>query len=134
PREALAPIARGARPAEIPLSFAQERLWFLDRLEPGTATYNVGFRLGLMGALDAPALAAAIRALVCRHEPLRTHFVLFDDRPIQRIEPAGETALPGIDLAGLLEARATPESGRIAANEGQRAFDLARGPVLRSTL
>ena len=134
PHEATAPLARGARPAEIPLSFAQERLWFLDRLEPGTATYNVGFRLGLAGALQPPALAAAIRALVVRHEPLRTRFAVVGDRPVQRIDPEGEVPLRQIDLAGLGEEAGAPEAARIAAGEGRRPFDLSRGPVLRSTL
>ncbi|HEV7668112.1 MAG TPA: amino acid adenylation domain-containing protein [Thermoanaerobaculia bacterium] len=137
PHEALAPIVRGVRPsppADIPLSFAQERLWFLDRLEPGTATYNVGFRLALSGPLTPDALAAALAALVARHEPLRTRFVLVDDRPTQRIEPAGALPLPGIDLGGLGNAEASVEAERLAAAEGRRPFDLARGPVLRSTL
>ena len=134
PQEAAAPLARGARPAEIPLSFAQERLWFLDRLEPGTATYNVGFRLGLAGALLPSALAAAIRALVRRHEPLRTRFALSGDRPVQRIDPEGEVPLRLFDLAGLGEAAGAAEAARIAAGAGRRPFDLSRGPVLRSTL
>ncbi len=139
PHEALLPLVRSARPADLPLSFAQERLWFLDRLEPGTSTYNVGFRLALDGALSPAALAAALSALVARHEPLRTRFAFVDDRPTQRIEPPGGSALPGIDLSalhlsGIGAGRALAEADRIAKAAGRRPFDLARGPVFRSTL
>ena len=133
PEEALRPLARGARPEAIPLSFAQERLWFLDRLEPGTSTYNVGFRLVLSGALLPSALAAAVRALVARHEPLRTRFALADDRPVQRIDPPGEVGAPEVDLSRLGADRSGREAGRLAAFEGRRPFDLARGPVFRWT-
>ncbi len=133
PHEALVPLVRAIRPPEIPLSFAQERLWFLDRLEPGTATYNVGFRLLLEGALDPVALAAALTALVSRHEPLRTRFEVALDRPIQRIDPPGTFPLPNVDLARLERGTASTEAARLAKEEGRRSFDLARGPVLRST-
>jgi len=134
PHEALVPLVRGARPPDIPLSFAQERLWFLDRLEPGTATYNVGFRLLLEGPLDHGGLAAALAALVARHEPLRTRFRLADARPIQRIDPPGAFPLPRVDLGRIEEGTASAEAARLARGEGRRSFDLARGPVLRSTL
>ncbi|MEP7011722.1 MAG: amino acid adenylation domain-containing protein, partial [Acidobacteriota bacterium] len=133
PHEALVPLVRSIRPAEIPLSFAQERLWFLDRLEPGTSTYNVGFRLMLEGPLDPAALAAALSALVARHEPLRTRFEVVLDRPIQRIDPAGAFPLANVDLARLEGGTAGAEAARLAKGEGRRPFDLERGPVLRST-
>jgi len=132
--EAQPPLVRGNRPADIPLSFAQERLWFLDRLEPGTSTYNVGFRLALDGPFSPGALIAAIRALAARHEPLRTRFVFADDRPAQRIEPEGELGLSRIDLTRLDAKHGAAEAERIAATEGRRPFDLALGPVFRSTL
>ncbi|MEP7012742.1 MAG: amino acid adenylation domain-containing protein, partial [Acidobacteriota bacterium] len=134
PRQANFPLLRSERPDDLPLSFAQERLWFLDRLEPGTSTYNVGFRLSLDGALSPAALALALRALVARHEPLRTRFAFVDDRPTQRIEPPGDSSLSGIDLSGIAAGRALAEADRIAQAEGRRPFDLARGPVFRSNL
>ncbi|MEP7012743.1 MAG: non-ribosomal peptide synthase/polyketide synthase [Acidobacteriota bacterium] len=134
PQESIAPLARSPRPAEVPLSFAQERLWFLDRLEPGTATYNVGLRLTLGGPLVPAALAAALGALVARHEPLRTRYVISGDLPFQRIDPPGGFSLRAVDLERLDEKSASPEAERLAAFEGRRPFDLARGPVLRSAL
>nr|QEO74123.1 AMP-dependent synthetase and ligase [uncultured bacterium] len=117
-----------------PLSFAQERLWFLDRLEPGRATYNVVRELRLRGPLDPGALAAALGGVVRRHEPLRTVFKVVDGQPVQLVVPFVPPPLPRIDLAGLPEDLLRAEAARLAAQEGRRPFDLRRGPMLRATL
>ncbi len=130
--EELAPIRRSARPAEIPLSFAQERLWFLDRLEPGTSTYNVGFRLRLVGPLAKAGLNAALTAIVARHEPLRTRYAVSNERPVQRIEKPTAFALSELDLSGLGDAAIEVEADRVKVIEGGRPFDLAKGPVFRA--
>ncbi|HOR01623.1 MAG TPA: condensation domain-containing protein, partial [Anaerolineae bacterium] len=118
----------------LPLSFAQQRLWFLDQLEPGTASYNVPDRLRLRGALDVTALERSLNEVVRRHEVLRTTFPTVDGRPAQAITPAPALALPLIDLQHLPGAEREAEAARLAAEEAARPFDLARGPLGRATL
>ncbi|HSF42281.1 MAG TPA: amino acid adenylation domain-containing protein [Thermoanaerobaculia bacterium] len=118
----------------LPLSFSQERLWFLDRLDPGTAAYNIPAALRLTGALDVPALTGSLREIVRRHEALRTRFALVDGRPGQIVEAAPRVELPVADLSGLPEAAREPEALRLAAAESAAPFDLERGPLLRATL
>ncbi|HZF10319.1 MAG TPA: non-ribosomal peptide synthase/polyketide synthase, partial [Thermoanaerobaculia bacterium] len=125
----------------LPLSFAQQRLWFIDRLEPGSPLYNVPAAFRLTGRLDVASLATALREIVRRHEALRTTFVLLtesDGEPVQAIAPA---AGPGerdrfwqIDLAALPESWRAAELRRLAAAEAARPFDLAQGPLLRTSL
>src|SRR5262249_37797376 len=81
----LAPVPRGGL---LPVSSAQQRLWFIDQLEPGSPSYNVPSAIRLGGRLDVAALAASVDAIVRRHEVLRTTFVAADGRPMQRIHPA----------------------------------------------
>jgi amino acid adenylation domain-containing protein len=133
---AAGPIGRRDGAAtRLPLSFAQEQLWFLDRFAPGTATYNIPFALRLTGPLDPQALAAALEALVARHESLRTRFVAdADSRPVQLIDPPGAVALPIEDLAGLAAAERDGAWQAIAARDAVLAFDLAAGPLLRTRL
>ncbi|HZF10731.1 MAG TPA: amino acid adenylation domain-containing protein [Thermoanaerobaculia bacterium] len=128
-------IPRRAGTGPAPLSFAQERLWFLDQLSPGSPLYNVPLALRLRGALDAGALAASLEALVGRHEALRTRFaVLAEGSPVQWVAPALERVLPQVDLTGLPEDRRETAALGLARQEALRPFDLARGPLLRSTL
>jgi len=128
------PIRRADRGRELPLSFAQERLWFLDRLEPGRATYNVGTAVVLEGALDVAALAAGYAELVRRHEVLRTSFCRGARGPVQAIAPRAEAPLPVIDLTALPAEVRERELRRRAAAEARRPFDLERGPLLRMVL
>jgi amino acid adenylation domain-containing protein len=130
-RPPLAPIPRGAA---VPLSFAQERLWFLHQLAPASAAYNLPFLLPLPADVDAPALAAALREVVRRHESLRTVFPAQLGEPAQAVQPAGPWPLPEIDLAGLPSAARAREGRRLAAGQARRGFDLARGPLLRTLL
>jgi len=120
----------------FPLSYAQERLWFVEQLTPGLAAYNVPLAVRLLGRLDRPALSAALRAVVSRHEALRTRFRTEDGRPVQVIAPDGDTGLPlpAIDLRSLPETAREREVARLAAAEATAAFDLARGPLLRARL
>ncbi len=131
------PVARRAAGATLPLSFAQQRLWFLDQLEPGNPAYNLATAVLLTGPLDRAAFAASLEGVVARHEALRTTFRLADDadgEPVQRIAPPAPLPLPGIDLAGLPEEAREAEALRLAAEEAMRPFDLARGPLLRAAL
>jgi non-ribosomal peptide synthetase component F len=122
----------GGGPA--PLSFAQERLWFIDRFEPGSATYNLPSAQRLTGALDEAVLERALGEIVRRHEALRTTFVEADGSPVQVIAPFAGFALPVEDLSGLGEADREAAVRRRAEEEALRAFDLAAGPLFRAVL
>ncbi|MEW5925955.1 MAG: amino acid adenylation domain-containing protein [Gemmatimonadota bacterium] len=126
------PAPRDGSP--LPLSFAQQRLWFIDQLEPGSATYNLPVPLRLRGALDARALAAALSGLARRHESLRTVFADVEGEPVQVVLPAAPVRLPIVDLGALPEAARRAEVPRLAAEDAERPFDLRRGPLLRAAL
>ncbi len=128
----LRPVPRDGSP--LPLSFAQQRLWFIDQLQPGAAAYVLPFPLRLRGALDALALRRALSEVVRRHEVLRTVLVVEGGEPAQSVRPAGPVPFPAVDLARLREDHAEAEAARLAAGEALRPFDLARGPLLRATL
>ncbi len=127
-------IGRVPRHRELPLSFAQERLWFMDQLAPGNAAYNVHAAFHLAGPLDAAALARALGRVVARHESLRTSFATVEGRGVQVIAPAAAAPLPRVDLRGLPSARREAEARRLAVAESWRLFDLGRGPLLRALL
>ncbi|HEX2191159.1 MAG TPA: amino acid adenylation domain-containing protein, partial [Longimicrobiaceae bacterium] len=117
-----------------PLSFAQQRLWLVDRLEPGSAAYNMPFAVRLRGPLDARALRRSLAEVARRHEVLRTVFAEHGGEPVQVVRPAAAVALPLVDLRTLPEARREATAGGLAGAEALRPFDLERGPLLRSTL
>ncbi len=120
-----------------PLSFGQLRLWFLDRLEPdadGRAAYNLPAALRLAGPLDRSALAAALSALLRRHEVLRTSFRLDREEPYQAIDEPKSVRPPLIDLAALAGAVSTSVARPLADREVRRPFDLADGPLFRALL
>ena len=127
-------IPRVRRDGDLPLSFAQERLWLLDRLDPGTPTLNLTEGVRLTGRLDVPAFARALAEVVRRHEALRTAFVDVQGRPAQRILPAVEVALPLVDLSALPEERLDAEAERLAVRAGDHRFDLSRPPLLTAAL
>jgi len=127
-------IGRAQRNGPIALSFAQERLWFLDQLEPGNPFYNVPIALSLKGPLDVPALESSINAVVQRHEVLRSAFPAIDGRPIQILAELRPVLLPMVDLSDLApEARAV-EVKRLTVDEAKQPFSLATGPLLRPRL
>jgi amino acid adenylation domain-containing protein len=128
------PIAPADRSGPLPLSFAQERLWFLHRLAPESVAYNVPASLRLRGPLDAGALRRALAALVERHESLRTVFPAAAGEPSQAVLPAGGFVLPVVDLGGLAEMQGEAEAGRGALAVAASPFRLERGPLFRAAL
>ena len=128
--------ARSVAWAEVPLSFAQRRLWFLHQLDPEDASYNMPGALSIEGPLDLAALAHALSDLIDRHETLRTALVDGTAGPAQEISPAGalSAALPLVDLSGLEASRRRPVALRIAAAEAARPVAIERAPLLRTTL
>ncbi len=126
------PVLRAG--ADLPLSFSQERLWFLDRLEPASPAYNLALALRLSGAPAAGAplaarLRGALAAVVRRHEALRTRFAEVDGVPVQRVEPPWAPALPEVDLSALAGARREAEAGRLRHREAGRGFRPAARPA-----
>ncbi|HEY0077792.1 MAG TPA: condensation domain-containing protein, partial [Pyrinomonadaceae bacterium] len=120
--------------AELPLSFAQQRLWFLDQLQPGSPAYNMPGRMRLSGRLDARALEESIDEVVRRHESLRTTFQARDGRPVQRISPHVRLQLPLADLSTLGDAERTRELERLSMEVSQQPFNLSEGALLRGLL
>ncbi len=120
--------------AARPLSFAQQRLWFLDQLEPGTASYNVPVALRLVGPLRVDALRGAIDTVVARHEALRTSFVVSDGGPAQVVNEPAALDLPVTDLARLAGPDRESALARLLAEEAHRPFDLARDLLVRPSL
>jgi aspartate racemase len=118
----------------FPASFAQQRLWFLDRLQPGTPAYNVPAVMRLSGPVDARALKRGLDEIVRRHEVLRTTFRSHDGEPVQVVSPEGSVALPLIDLSELAGESGAREVARRFEEEAGRGFDLEAGPLLRASL
>src|SRR5262249_5968223 len=119
-------IARGG---SVPISAAQQRLWFFDRMQPGTSHYNIALALHVRGALDERALAAAMDGVVRRHDALRT--CIRDDHGLPRAEVRSfsGTAVRRVDLTGLPQAEREREADRLCAEAALTPFDLARGPM-----
>ncbi|WP_425444405.1 amino acid adenylation domain-containing protein [Saccharothrix carnea] len=130
PTGATAPIPRAPRDRELPLSPAQQRLWFLDELNPGSSEYNTGVGLRLSGALDPDALRTALDGLVDRHEALRTTFDTVDGQGVQVVAARGELPLRVVDLT------AGPDTAldEVLVAELTEPFDLRRGPLARAVL
>jgi amino acid adenylation domain-containing protein len=133
-RVTLSPVTPVRRDAELPLSFAQQRLWFFDQLEPDNPFYNVPVALRLSGRLDQLALAQSLTEVVRRHESLRTTFAADGGRPAQTVRPSLDVEVPLVDLSELPAEEREAEALRRAAEEARRPFDLARGPLLRAGL
>jgi aspartate racemase len=127
-------IPRRSGSEAVPLSFAQERLWFLDQLEPSTAVYNVCQAVRLSGTLDVIALEKAFNEIVRRHEILRTNFVASEGRAVQVIAPTRTIELALVDLSGGRDGTANEECQRRLQQESRRPFDFARDLLVRTLL
>ena len=128
------PLLPARRDQDLLLSFAQQRLWFMDRLEPGNALYTTWQAMRLLGNLELRALEEAFAAVVKRHESLRTRFGSVGGRPVQVIESDLRFQLPVVDLSGQPEAERKAAVARRVDEELARPFDLARGPLMRAGL
>ncbi|HEV2705170.1 MAG TPA: amino acid adenylation domain-containing protein, partial [Pyrinomonadaceae bacterium] len=117
-----------------PLSFAQQRLWFLDQLDPGNFTYNIPLAVRLRGKLNVAALERSLTEIVRRHETLRTTFALVEGEPVQIVAPPAPVSLPVVDLRHLPEAERERQVRQMAEDEAMRPFNLAEGPLFRVNL
>ncbi|MBV8856635.1 MAG: amino acid adenylation domain-containing protein, partial [Acidobacteria bacterium] len=118
----------------FPVSFAQQRLWFLDQLQPGNPAYNIAAAVRLTGHLDVEALERSLNEIVRRHEALRTTFDVVDESPVQLIHPEVKLPLPLVLLEAATAEEREAEFRRLSAEEAARPFDLRRAPLLRTTL
>jgi amino acid adenylation domain-containing protein len=138
PRAGAAPLDRIPRRepghGAIPLSFAQQRLWFLEQLEPGRGLYNLPLVTRLAGRIAPALLERCLTQIVARHEALRTTFAVVDSAPIQVIRDAAPVALARTDLSALPEAERDADVQRLVALEAHRPFDLTRDTLLRAAL
>ena len=116
------------------LSYAQQRLWFIDQLEPGSATYNIPSAVRLRGRLDEEALRRSLNEIVRRHEVLRTSFPSRDGEPRQQIREIDELELIRLDLRQTDEAEREEKLQEVLREEARGGFDLSRGPLIRAKL
>ena len=123
-----------SREEPLPLSFAQQRLWAIDQIFPGTTAYNVPLAVRISGPLDRTSLKHTLCEIVARHEVLRTVFPMRDGRPVQEIAPALDLRIVEIDLRDLPDAEREGEAQRLAQAESEQGFDLSAGPLLRVKL
>ncbi|HEY0782733.1 MAG TPA: condensation domain-containing protein, partial [Thermoanaerobaculia bacterium] len=135
-RSAASPLMRAERTGPLPLSFAQERLWFLEQLEPGSGSYHLPSALRLTGRLDVAALGRSLSEIVRRHEALRTVFRKEGGAARQEVLAPSPLPLPlpVVDLSAVPEPGRAAEAQRLASLDAQRPFDLSHGPLLRSSL
>ncbi len=115
----------------FPTSIDQERLWFIEQLQPGNAAYNIFSASRIRGLLDAAVMERVVRELIARHEVLRTTFTIVDDVPVQVINPQPDFNLAWIDLQSLPLDQREPEALRLVTEDFSRPFDLEKGPLLR---
>jgi len=128
------PLVPVPREGELPLSFAQQRLWFLDQLEPDSPFYTMPAALRLEGPLDVGALSRSLAEIVRRHEALRTTFPTVDGQGRQRIAEAWTLSLPVLDLTAEPPEAREAEVRRLAEQEARRPFSLSQGPLVRAAL
>jgi len=127
-------VARAHDLNNVPLSFAQQRLWFLEQLDPGTPAYNITIGLRLAGVLRVDALQRSLQEIVRRHEVLRSTFIVADGHPVQVVSPSVTLELPITDIEPFPEDERMAHAQRLASEEARRPLDLQTGPLLRVTL
>jgi len=132
--EASAGRGGGERPSELPASFAQRRMWLLDRLEPGSTAYSMPRVWRIPGPLDVPALERAVDELARRHETLRTHLEERGGEPVQVVAPPAPFRLEVTDLSALSPHEADAELDRLARADAAAPFRLEEGPLFRASL
>jgi amino acid adenylation domain-containing protein len=125
------PMLPVPRDGDLPLSFAQQRLWFFDQLDPASPAYNIPGAVRLTGGLNVVALGQTLTEIVRRHEVLRTTFPTVDGQPVQVIAEARPMRLPVVNLSELPPQRREAEAQRLVAEEARRPFRLDQGPLLR---
>src|SRR4029453_8435799 len=121
-------------PVDAPLSFGQQRLWFLDQWQPGNPIFNSSLQFRLRGPLRVHALEESLAEIVRRHDVLRSSFPESDGRPVQRVAPVQHVSLVITDLSPLDAAERLAEARRQMVDEIERPYDLAEGPLLRTAL
>lgn len=129
PQPELKPVPRNGY---LPLCLAQERLWFLEQLEPGNPFYNVAIAVQLKGKLNITALQQSLKAIVQRHESLRTSFKVVEGKPVQAIHPMVDVSLPIVDFTSVQDPPS--EIQHFILKETQQPFDLSQAPLLRAQL
>ncbi|MEH1866381.1 MAG: amino acid adenylation domain-containing protein [Nostoc sp.] len=128
------PILKRAENADLPLSYAQQRLWFLDQLEPNSSFYNIPIGLRLLGTVQVAALEQSLSEIIQRHEALRTNFITVDGRPTQVIQTQTNWTLSVVDLKHLSTSEQEIATQRLAQQQAIQPFDLAKGALVRATL
>ena len=128
------PITRTPRNGDLPLSFAQQRLWVLDQLEPNNPVYNIPRTLRLRGDLNIAVLESALNEIVRRHEAQRTTFTTRNGQPVQVVAPELKLSIPVRELMQVPEAERENEARRLASDEALQPFDLTKGPLVRARL
>lgn len=133
-QQAVCPIQPASRNGSLPLSFSQQRMWFLDQMASGTPAFHILLDVHLQGRLNLEALEQSFGEILRRHEALRTRFPVINGQPVQAVDPARKLAIPLVDLSGLAESEQETETERLAVEESERPFDLASGPPARVSL
>ena len=128
------PVTPVERDGSLPVSFSQQRLWFLDQFEPGSPVYNIPSAVRLSGVLDVAALERALASIISRHETLRTSIVTENGEPAAAVHEVEEWDLPVTDLQGLASGERDAAALKIASEESVRPFSLAQGPLFRNRL
>ncbi|HEX7771710.1 MAG TPA: condensation domain-containing protein, partial [Pyrinomonadaceae bacterium] len=115
----------------FPTSIDQERLWFIEQLQPGNAAYNIFTASRIKGPLDVAVMERVVNELIARHEVVRTTFTVVDDQPMQVIHPKLEVTLTPVDLQSVPLEQREQEALRLVTEDFSRPFDLEQGPLLR---
>jgi len=127
-------IPRRAERERAPLSFAQQRLWFLDQWEPESPMYNMPIAIRIRGALNVQALELAFRGVIERHEVLRTRFISIEGEPVQEICAVPQVSIPIEDLATVDKSRRDQELNRLLREHARQPFKLSEGILIRCQL